>query len=75
MTVLNTVHLYLRFLGVSMQSQMQYRVSFTLLTLGQFAVTAIEFLAILVLFDRFNSLDEWSLPEVAFFYGLVVQHH
>ena len=69
--MLNTVHLYLRFLGVSMQSQMQYRVSFTLLTLGQFAVTAIEFLAILVLFDRFNSLDEWSLPEVAFFYGLV----
>ena len=69
--MLNTVHLYLRFLGVSMQSQMQYRVSFTLLTLGQFAVTAIEFLAILVLFDRLNSLDEWSLPEVAFFYGLV----
>jgi ABC-2 type transport system permease protein len=70
-TVLDTVHLYLRFLGVSMQSQMQYRVSFVLLALGRFGATAIEFLSILVLFDRFGALDEWSLPEVAFFYGLV----
>ena len=69
--MLNTLHLYLRFLGVSMQSQMQYRASFILLTLGHFAATAIEFLAILVLFDRFSTLDEWSLPEVAFFYGVV----
>ena len=69
--MLDTLHLYLRFLGVSMQSQMQYRVSFALLTVGHFAATAIEFLAILVLFDRFSALDEWSLPEVAFFYGLV----
>ena len=57
--------------GVSVQSQMQYRVSFLLLTLGHFTATAIEFLAVLVLFDRFSALDEWSLPEVAFLYGLV----
>ena len=69
--MLNTLHLYVRYLGVSVQSQMQYRTSFALLTLGHFAATAIEFLAILVLFDRFGALDEWSLPEVAFFYGLV----
>ena len=68
--MLSPLHLYLRFLGVSIQSQMQYRVSFMLLTLGHFAATAIEFLAILVLFDRFGALDEWSLPEVAFFYGV-----
>ena len=69
--MLNSLHLYLRFLGVSIQGQMQYRVSFVLMTLGHFAAMAIEFLAILVLFDRFNTLDEWSLAEVAFFYGLV----
>ena len=68
---MNTLHLYVRYLGVSVQSQMQYRMSFTLLTLGHFVVTATEFLAILVLFDRFGALEEWSLPEVAFFYGLV----
>ena len=50
---------------------MQYRVSFTLLTLGHFTATAVEFLAILVLFDRFDALCPWSLAEVAFFYGLV----
>ena len=69
--MISTLHLYLRFLGVSVQSQMQYRVSFMLLTLGHFTATAIEFLAVLVLFDRFSALDEWSLPEVAFLYGLV----
>ncbi len=68
---MNTLHLYVRYLGVSVQSQMQYRMSFTLLTLGHFVATATEFLAILVLFDRFGALEEWSLPEVAFFYGLV----
>ena len=71
MSVLNSLHLYLRFLGASVQSQMQYRVSFVLTTLGHFAATAIEFLATLVLFDRFDALDEWSLAEVAFFYGVV----
>ena len=71
MSVLNSLHLYLRFLGVSVQSQIQYRVSFVLTTLGHFAATAIEFLATLVLFDRFDALDEWSLAEVAFFYGVV----
>ena len=69
--MVSALHLYLRFLGVSIHSQMQYRVSFTLLTLGHFTATAVEILAILVLFDRFNALGTWSLAEVAFLYGLV----
>ena len=38
---------------------------------GHLVVTGAEFLAILILFDRFGTLEEWNLPEVAFFYGLV----
>jgi ABC-2 type transport system permease protein len=42
-----------------------------MLTFGHFLVTGIEFIGILVLFDRFGSLQGWTLPEVALFYGLI----
>lgn len=64
-------HLYLRYLGISLRSQLQYRASFLLQTFGHLLVTAIEFLAIWILFDRFERLHDWTLPEVAVFYGFV----
>ena len=63
--------LYFRYIGVSIRSQMQYRASFLMLSAGHFVATGIEFLGIWVLFDRFRSLGEWSLREVALFYGIV----
>jgi ABC-2 type transport system permease protein len=63
--------LYGRYLGVSIRGQMQYRASFVLQIFGQFCLTAIEFLGVWALFDRFGRLDDWSLPEVALFYGCV----
>jgi ABC-2 type transport system permease protein len=50
---------------------MQYRASFILLSLGHLAATGIDFIGILVLFERFDSLAGWRLAEVAFLYGLV----
>ncbi len=67
----NALYLYSRYIGISIRSQMQYRASFVMLTLGTFVVTAVEFISILVLFERFNTLQGWRLPEVAFMYGLV----
>ena len=69
--MLNALQLYGRYLGTSARGQMQYRASFAMLSLGHFAVTGVEFLGILVLFGRFGTLQGWSLPEVAFLYGLV----
>ena len=71
MRVLDTVYLYGRYLSVSVRSQMQYRASFVMLALGYMVTTGLEFVAILVLFDRFGTLVGWSLREVAFIYGLV----
>lgn len=71
MTMLDAVRLYLRYIGISSRGQMQYRASFVMLVLGQLLVTGIEFLGIWVLFDRFKSLQGWTLPEVALFYGMV----
>ena len=50
---------------------MQYRASFILLSMGHLLGTGIEFIGILVLFDRFDSLAGWQLAEVAFLYGLI----
>ncbi len=63
--------LYLHYISVSMRSQMQYRASFFMLMISHFLSTAIEFIAVLVLFDRFGALRDWQLAEVAMLYGMV----
>ena len=68
---MSEIGLYFRYLAISLRSQMQYRVSFLLQTLGHFLVTGIEFLSIWILFDRFDRLGDWTLPEVAVFYGFI----
>ncbi len=70
-SVFEPLRLYGRYLGISVRGQMQYRVSFLFQTLGQFTMTAIEFLGVWALFDRFGRMDDWTLPEVALFYGVV----
>ncbi len=56
--------------GARVRSDMQYRLSFALFTLSQFTVTALDFVAILVVFSNVPTLAGWSLGEVAFLYGL-----
>jgi ABC-2 type transport system permease protein len=69
--MLDTLALYGRYLGISARAQMQYRASFLLASAGQLAVTGIEFLGVMALFDRFGGLPDWRLEEVAVFYGTV----
>jgi len=69
-TLLNAVRLYVRYLGISLRAQMQYRASFLMGTVSHFLGTGIGFLALWALFDRFGSIKGWRLPEVALFYGI-----
>lgn len=69
--MLDGLRLYGRYIDISFRSQMQYRASFVMLSVGHGLMTGLEFLGIWALFDRFAALDTWSLPEVAFFYGLI----
>jgi ABC-2 type transport system permease protein len=62
--------LYLRYVAVSIRTQLQYPASFAMATFGHFLGTTVEFLGVLALFDRFGALSGWTLAEVAFFYGL-----
>jgi ABC-2 type transport system permease protein len=68
---MNDFYLYKRYISISFKSQMQYKVSFLLQTVGQFLAIAIEFLGIWALFSRFHSIGTWTLGEVTLFYGMV----
>ena len=63
--------LYFRLIEQSVKAQLQYRASFLLMTVGHFVTTVVEASGIWALFDRFGGLQQWSLAEVAFLYGLV----
>ena len=65
------MRLWARYLAISLRAQMQYRSAFFFSSLGQFLATGIEFAGIWVLFSRFGGLRDWSLWEVALFYGVV----
>nr|BFD84593.1 ABC transporter permease [Streptomyces sp. Xyl84] len=53
-----------------LRSTMAYRASFVMTTFGNFAATALDFVAILLMFSRVDALGGYSLPEIAFLYGL-----
>jgi ABC-2 type transport system permease protein len=68
---MNNLHLYFRYLGVSLRGQAQYRASFIMQAVGMLMMTGVEFMAIVFLFGRFGSLQGWRLPEIALLYGIV----
>jgi len=61
--------LYWRLVRAQIRAQWQYRASFVLQLLGAFALTFVDFLAVLVIFSHLPYLAGWSLGEVAFLYG------
>jgi len=56
--------------GMWIRSSMTYRASFVITVVGNLLVTGLDFATILLMFSRVDSLGGWSLPEVAFLYGL-----
>jgi ABC-2 type transport system permease protein len=61
---------YRRLIGARIRGDLQYRASFVMFTLGQFATGFVDFLAVLVLFHQVDALAGWDVWEVAFLYGL-----
>ena len=48
---------------------MAYRASFVMLTLGQFLITLLDFVAIVIMFASVDALGGFGLAEIAFLYG------
>jgi ABC-2 type transport system permease protein len=65
------LQLYRSYVKVSFRSQMQYRASFALRSLGHFLVTGTEFLGFVALFQRFGQIQGWTLPQMGLFYGMI----
>ncbi|WP_066498639.1 ABC transporter permease [Abyssisolibacter fermentans] len=63
--------LYFRYMSILLKSQMEYRVSFILLSIGQFFVPFLIFVSIFLLFERFPNIGGWSLYEVALCYSVI----
>ena len=66
------MRLYLRYVGTHFRAQMQYPGALGLQVLGSLLFTAIEFVGVWALLDRFGSVRGWQLAEVAVLYGLVI---
>lgn len=69
--MLNDLRLYLHYISISIRGQMQYKLSFVMLTIAAFLGSGTELVALWVLFDRFKTLKGWTLPEAALLYGVV----
>jgi ABC-2 type transport system permease protein len=63
--------LFASYAAASVRSQMQYRASFLMGTLGSFLNSAMEMVAVAALFSRFGTIQGWTLPEIALLYGVV----
>ncbi|MEU6220232.1 ABC transporter permease [Streptomyces sp. NPDC047022] len=64
------VRAYFLITAMWIRSTMAYRVSFVMTAFGNFAGTALDFVAILLMFSRTDTLGGYGLREVAFLYGL-----
>lgn len=52
-----------------LRSTMAYRASFAMTAFGDFAATAFDFVAILLMFQHVDALGGYTLPEIALLYG------
>ena len=66
----HTLHLYFRLVGAQIRSTMQYRFSFIADMLGNLIITGLDFAMVAILLTRFQAIGGWTLPEVAFLYGV-----
>jgi ABC-2 type transport system permease protein len=68
--VAELLRIYLRLVGARARAQLEYRASLVLQLLGTAALTVIDFVAILVLFENVDALDGWTLEEIALLYAI-----
>ncbi|MEU8678442.1 ABC transporter permease [Streptomyces sp. NPDC048560] len=53
-----------------LRSTMAYRASFAMTALGNFVVTAFDFVTIMLMFSHVDALGGYTLPEIALLYGM-----
>jgi ABC-2 type transport system permease protein len=65
------MRLYFKYLLIHFKSQMQYRTSFWLLSIGQFFIPFAVFAGLYFLFERFGQIKGWQFFEVALCFAII----
>lgn len=65
------MRLYFRFFALDLKSQMQYKLSFFLTTLGQFLTSFTAFFSIDFMFSRFQQVDDFTYAQVLLCFAVV----
>jgi len=68
---MNTLRLYCRSMAIMIKSQLQYPLSFLMQTLAQLVMEGGEMLAVILLIDRFDRMNQWGPGDLYFFFGLM----
>ena len=68
---MNTLRLYGRSMVMLIRSQLQYPLSFLMQTLAQLVMEGGEMLAVILIIDRFDRLNQWGPGDLYFFFGLM----
>ena len=68
---MNTLRLYGRSMAILIKSQLQYPLSFLMQTIAQLVMEGGEMLAVVLLIDRFDRLNQWGPGDLYFFFGLM----
>lgn len=64
--------LYKRYLSMLLKSQLQYKASFVMTSIGQFLVSFTTFLSMYFMFSRFHQVDGYSFAEVLLCFAVVL---
>jgi len=68
---MNTLRLYARSMAILIKSQLQYPLSFLMQTIAQLVMEGGEMMALILLIDRFDRLNQWGPGDLYFFFGLM----
>ena len=68
---MNTIRLYLRAMAMQMKCQFEYPVSFFLQTLAQLVMEGGELMAVVLIIDRFDRVNQWGAGDLFFFFGIM----
>ena len=68
---MDTIRLYIRSMGMLIKSQLQYRASFIMQTLAQLVMEGGEMMAVILVMNRFEKLNQWTPGTLYFFFGMM----
>ncbi len=68
---MNTIKLYIRSMSMLIKSHLQYPLSFIMQTIAQLVMEGGEMMAVILIVNRFEEVQEWTGGNLFFFFGMM----